>query len=99
MPQVIAVPRQTGPRYTTLPQEMTRSVGASLTFGHQERTVKVEIGAMLNGMVMPRADVQVWWPAGMVSVHVDRHGLFKADVPLGPTRLAIDGVVTDWFVR
>ncbi|MFC0115260.1 RNA polymerase sigma factor [Kibdelosporangium aridum] len=99
MPDVIAVPSRTGPRFTTLSQGETRSADASLRFGDHERSVQVEIGALLTGVVTPRGDVQVWWPNGMVSVDVDCHGLFKADVPSGPVRLAVDGVVTDWFVR
>ncbi|CAM4125942.1 hypothetical protein KIPE111705_41690 [Kibdelosporangium persicum] len=97
-PAVIAVPRQPGPRFVTLPQA-TRSAEAALKFGYREQTVQVEVGAMLTGTVLPRADVQVWWPEGMVRVDVDDHGLFRADVPQGPVRLAVDGVVTDWFVR
>jgi RNA polymerase sigma factor (sigma-70 family) len=99
MPDVIAAPRHSGPRFATQPHNAARSSEAAMRFDHHERSVQVEIGAILTGVVAPRADVQVWWPDGMISVDVDDYGLFQADVPDGPVRLAIDGVVTDWFVR
>ncbi|ALG14063.1 hypothetical protein AOZ06_50770 [Kibdelosporangium phytohabitans] len=99
-PDVIAEPRDHAtPRFDTLPEVLTRSALATLRFGNHRHTVHVEIGTALTGVVLPRADVQVWWPDGMISADVDLNGLFKADAPPGPVRLSIDGVVTDWFVR
>ncbi|MET0234324.1 MAG: sigma-70 family RNA polymerase sigma factor [Kibdelosporangium sp.] len=100
MPEVIAVPQPPRIRYEALAEPAMRGPGHSLRFGHGDRTVQVEIGTTLHGLVTPVADVQVWWPDGMVSVEVDEYGLFTArKVPQGPVRLMVDGVVTDWFVR
>jgi RNA polymerase sigma factor (sigma-70 family) len=100
MPEVIAVPQQPRVRFAVLPEPATRSASHSLRFGRGECTVQVEIGAALHGLVTPVADVQVWWPDGMITVDVDEYGLFTARrVPSGPVRLVVDGVVTDWFVR
>lgn len=100
MPDVIAVPRaHPVPRLRTQTAVLTRNEPSTLRFADHRYTVHVEIGTALTGIVLPRVDVQVWWPDGMISVDVDRNGLFKADVPQGPVRLSVDGVVTDWFVR
>lgn len=100
MPAVIAIPQQPRARFAVLPEPTTRSASHSLRFGRGECIVQVEIGAALHGLVTPVADVQVWWPDGMISADVDEYGLFTARrVPSGPVRLVVDGVVTDWFVR
>lgn len=100
MPEVIAIPQQPRVRFEALEQPATRSAGNSLRFGRGGCTVQLEIGPALHGLVTPAADVQVWWPDGMITVDVDDYGLFTARrVPSGPVRLVVDGVVTDWFVQ
>nr|CEL14933.1 putative RNA polymerase sigma factor [Kibdelosporangium sp. MJ126-NF4]CTQ93473.1 putative RNA polymerase sigma factor [Kibdelosporangium sp. MJ126-NF4] len=100
MPEVLARPsRHPVARFATHTAEGTRNAQPTLCFGSSRHAVHVEIGTALTGMVLPRADVQVWWPDGMISADVDRNGLFKADAPRGPVRLSVEGVVTDWFVR
>jgi RNA polymerase sigma factor (sigma-70 family) len=100
MPSVIAIPQQPRVRFAEVAPPATRNLCHSLRFAHKDRTVHLELGLTLHGLVSPVADVQIWWPDGMVTAEVDACGLFTtAKVPAGPVRLEVDGVVTDWFVK
>jgi hypothetical protein len=78
---------------------------ATRTFRFQGKEIRIEVrlcrlpwGIRLDGLVSPRCELEVRWPAGSRQCPPNDAGYFRADdLPNQPLRIQIGSLVTPWF--